>query len=505
MIKVRGAIILCGILLLAISTGHAQTYVESALLFSQTKVGGSSRIQAMGGSQTALGGDYSSAFSNPAGLGMFNRSEVTFTPAVTSAKTTASYLGNVDESTKTRFNIPGISFIFNMPMNKGGFVSGSFGISLNRTNDFNRSTFYHGRNVDTSIIDYFIDDAFGSDTDQFAEKGGFQFNTPTGLAYYNYLIGPLSIMDQSEPDDEYFSDVKGVPDQQEIIQTKGSSNQWNFSYGANFKDMLFIGAGIGITSLKYTSEKNFSEDFDDDDVFNRLGLNEYLDLKGNGINATVGAIVRPQDFLQLGVSFTTPTYYEFSETYSANMATSWKNFDYYGDGSELLNNEQAATDIVTSDYSLVTPLKVSSGVAFISKYGIITGDVEFTNPSKARYSSNISGIEFSQENKGIKAAYQSVVNYRIGGEFRYEKLRVRAGYGVQGSSYSESIALDNSIKSITGGVGVRFQKFYADFALVHSSGKNSYNPYSFFDGINDPVVDLKTKILTGMLTFGFAF
>ena len=109
-------------------------------------------------------------------------------------------------------------------------------------------------------------------------------------------------MDENDPDDEYFSDVKGIPDQQETIQTKGSSNQWNFSYGANFKDMLFLGAGIGVSSLRYTSEKNYGEDFADDDVFNNLALNEYLEIKGNGINATIGAIVRPQDFLQIGVS-----------------------------------------------------------------------------------------------------------------------------------------------------------------------------------------------------------
>ncbi len=504
MINVGKAIVLSWIILLAVSSVYAQSYVESALMFSQTRVGGSSRIQAMGGSQTALGGDYSSAFSNPAGLGMFNRSEVTFTPAITSANTTASYLGNTDESLTTRLNIPGISVVFNMPIDRGGFVSGSFAISLNRTSDFNRSIFYHGRNEETSIIDSFIDDAFGSTTYQFSIDG-FNFNTPTGLAYYNYLIGPLSIIDETDPDDEYFSDVKGQPDQQETIQTKGSSNQWNFAYGANFKDKLFLGAGIGVISVRYASEKNFSEDFADDDVLNNLRLNEYLDITGAGINATVGAIVRPIDFFQVGVSFTTPSYYEFSEDYHADMSTSWKNFDYYGDGSTILNNEFAATDIVMSEYSLVTPLKFSTGIAFLSKHGVIAGDVEFTNPSKARYSSDISGIEFSQENQGIRDAYKSVVNYRFGGEFRYKIMRVRAGYAVQGSSYAESVDLDNSIKSITGGVGMRLKKFYADFALVHSSGSNLYQPYSFYDGNDNPLVDLDEQTITGMLTFGFSF
>ncbi len=56
----------------------AQDFVDNALLFSRTQPGGSARIQALGGTQISLGGDYSSALSNPAGLGMYNKSEVTF-------------------------------------------------------------------------------------------------------------------------------------------------------------------------------------------------------------------------------------------------------------------------------------------------------------------------------------------------------------------------------------------------------------------------------------------
>ncbi|MBA4053115.1 MAG: long-chain fatty acid transporter, partial [Marivirga sp.] len=371
------------------------------------------------------------------------------------------------------------------------------------TNDFNRSTSYRGLNQQSSIIDSFIDDADGSTTDQFDD---FQYNTPTGLAYFNYLIGPVSLIDPDGPDDEYFTDVKGIPDQREEIETKGSSNQWSFSYGANYKDILFIGGGIGVTTLRYESQKVYSEVFDDDPLFNNLRLDETLDIKGNGINATLGAIVRPVDFLQVGVSFTSPTYYELTETYTAGMNTSWKNFDYYGDGETILNNESAQTDIVTSDYSLTTPLKLSAGVAFLSKYGFLTGDVEFTNPAKAKYSSNISGISFNQENDDIKSVYRSTVNYRLGGEFRYKVFRVRAGYGVQASAYKNDFDIDNSIQTISGGLGVRFEKFFADFALIQSKADNLYSPYSFYVyDIPNPVVDMEEKTVSGILTLGFTF
>src|SRR6187551_1915644 len=121
----RGALFLLGVLLFTASGASAQSYVESALMFSRTVPGGSARIQAMGSSQIALGGDYSSAYSNPAGLGMFNRSEVTITPAFSGYKTNASYLDGADEASDSRFIIPGISGVFHLPMQKGGgFISG---------------------------------------------------------------------------------------------------------------------------------------------------------------------------------------------------------------------------------------------------------------------------------------------------------------------------------------------------------------------------------------------
>src|SRR5690349_6488545 len=124
---------LAGILLFIAFYSTGQSYVESALLFSQTKPGGSARVQAIGGSQIALGGDYSSALSNPAGLGMYNRSEVTFSLGVSGYNSSANYLDNVKKDGKTILNIPGISAVFHSSKdNKDGFLGGSFAVSMTR-------------------------------------------------------------------------------------------------------------------------------------------------------------------------------------------------------------------------------------------------------------------------------------------------------------------------------------------------------------------------------------
>jgi hypothetical protein len=491
------------VILLSVNFLWAQSYSESALLFSRTQPAGSARILGLGGTQTALGGDYSSALSNPAGLGMYNRSEFTFSPALSFYDTKSEFNGTSTDESTSKFNIPGISYVMHMGRDddERSFRGGSLGISFSRINDFNRSTIYRGRNTTNSIVDYFMEQANGDTPSQF---DSYQYNTPTGLAYYNYLIGPQSITDPNKPDDQYFTDAPVESDQQEEIVTKGTSYQWNFSYGANIEDKFFLGGGLGISTLRYKSQKTFSESYVDTDIIDGMQLNENLSIRGSGVNVTIGAIVRPVDFIQLGASFTSPTYYQITENYDASMSTNWNNYDYW-DGSQnvTLNDESASTDIVTSEYNLTTPLKISAGIAFISKYGFITADIERTNPAKARYSSDISGISFSSENDEIKSLYRATNNYRIGAEFRYEIFRLRAGYNIQSSSF-ENEDLDNKITTISGGVGVRLKKFYADFALINRSFDNFYSPYTLNDG-SEPVVKMENKTLTSMLTFGFTF
>lgn len=499
-------IYLIAIALLNSGAAYAQDYTESALLFSRTQPAGSARILGLGGSQTALGGDFSSALSNPAGLGMFNRSEFTFSLGMTGHQSSANYLGTHTGANRSVFNIPGISYVWNIPKQDDSFYGGSLGISFSRVNDFNRSTKYQGNNTNNSIIDYFIDRATGETTDQFFEPEFSNYNTPTALAYFNYLIGPTSILNPPGPDDEYFTDAT-YPNQREEILVKGAANQWNISYGGNLRDKFFFGGGIGVTSLRYDSRKGFDETFRSD-TLQALGLVENLEIRGSGFNATFGAIVRPIKSVQLGLSYTTPTFYGLSETYDASMWSRWNNFDYYGDGETILGDNSSSpeqTELMVSEYTFTAPGRLRGGVAFLSEYGFLTADLEMINPSKAKYRSTDNLVSFAGDNESIRAVYKPAINFRFGAEFRKEIFRARAGYGVQGNAFSDNIDADNSMTSVSGGLGVRLKTFYVDLAVIHSASKAyRYQPYTFSDG-SGPAANFKDRILNGVITVGFTF
>jgi hypothetical protein len=504
---------LIGILMLLPHLMWAQSTSETALLFSRIKPGGSARIQGMGGVQTSLGGDYSSAFSNPAGLGMFNRSDISITPGFNTAKLTSNYLDNTTTETKTNLSIPGLGLVFQKEQSgRNGFLSGAFAVSFNRVNNFNQDFSYQGTNKNNSIIDYFIEDATGSPPTQFQSNGAL-YNTPTQLGYENYLIGDSTVFGNNQGRDstQYFTDVLGIPFQNESIKTQGAQNQWNFSYGANFNDKIFIGVGVGFTSLRYETKKIYKEEFTVDPLSN-LTLEENLRISGSGINANMGIIFRPMEMLQLGISYTTPTLYKLTDTYNANMSTQWNNYDYYYfDPSNVLkvvtlNDESWETEELLVEYDLRTPSHLNiGGTVFFQKFGFISADVEIVNYSGAKYSSGSSGISFESDNENIKALYQTTVNYRVGGEYRYSNYRARAGFAYMPDPFkSEQNGIDRKITTISGGLGYRAEKFYVDFALVFTQGENSYRPYRV-NSVDSPLVTIQSKNTLALVTVGFPF
>lgn len=508
----RVSLQLAGLVLSFSTQVFAQGFVDNALLFSRTKPGGSARVQAMGGAQIALGGDFSSGLSNPAGLGMYNRSEFTFSPGLNYFSTDASHNGEKETEANSKLNIPGLSYVFNSPReDRGGFLGGSFAISMTRTNDLNASLRYRGNDNISSIVDWFIQDANGT------LNNDLNFDFPTGLAYDNFLIDDSTFW--GGPQRFYFSALGLYDDPDDIrrlrrngsITTKGAQYQWSFAYGGNFQDKVFFGANIGVTSMRYRfsstyQESNFVFDLDPDyNPLDNLQLEETIDIEGTGVNLTLGVIYRPTDFIQVGASLVTPTYYQITDSYVARLSTRWNNFNYLGTGDILNALSYESNSPIISEYNLVTPLKFSLGTAFfLGSYGFITGDVEFVDYRKAKYNSDISGISFNPENDAIKALFSNTINYRIGAEFRYNILRFRTGYNVMANPYASSVDVDRSIKTISAGLGVRLQKFFIDMTLLNSTGRSEYSPYVFQDNTG-PIVNLKNKLTSAIMTVGFTF
>lgn len=502
-------------------------YYNDALMYSRTHAIGSARTQAIGGAQAALGGDINSAYANPAGLG-FNRSSVfTFTPSINFYNSEAEYFGVTTDESKANFNIANMGVIFSFAasdIETSKFKGGSFAITMTRENNFHSNITYDGYNDQelgkTSIVDSWIDQAWGTPVEQLGDLG-----LPYD-AYYQYLISDY--YDPSDPGftryDKYMGfntdgsvrELGDYPRQYETLRNKGSQYSWDFAGGANYDDILYFGASLNINSIKYSNENTYSEsefllpNNQNDDAINELSTQTTLDVKGTGVGGTFGIIARPVDFFRVGVSATTPTYYWMNEESSEDLLTSYNNWDYYNPADSTTTTLEDYYDqyFTDSKYSITTPFKLTTGAAvFLGKLGFISADVDFIDYSTAKIKSN--DFDVSADNHAIDSLYQNTINWRVGSEIRVSNFRLRAGYSYDGDPFVKS-SIDNSIRKISGGVGYRNKQFFVDLSAVHATWESSRSPYtiySFADPTQDisPSAFIKNKNLNISVTFGVNF
>lgn len=516
--KILRGILLGGIGMFVYSIAASQSTAETALLFSRTTAGGSARVQGMGGVQVSLGGDFSSASSNPAGLGMFNRSEGSITPSFSFASATASFLGDSVKRSKSKLAIPSLAAVFHFKSNGDKWKGSSLSLTLTRLNDFSSHTRYEGDNGKNSLADYFSYNSQGIDPDEFKPNGDY-YNTLNELAFDNYLIEPY--FDDNDLQFYYYpkglinpTDSLEIPAvlQSEDIKTSGAQNQWSLSYGGNIDDRFFFGLGVHLRSIRYESKKTYYEYdywFESNPSFTsikNLTLEESLRITGTGVSVTLGFIVRPIEGLQVGIAYNTPTIYSLKDTYNARIATEWDNFDYYRDGSVILNNEEYSLDDVISEYTLKTPGRLTGGATyFFGKVGFVSAELDGINFKKATYTSLTDNVNYESDNNTIKGLYQTILNFRMGGEVRVKSFRFRTGFGIQGEPYKvQQNDVSSRLINASLGFGYRTTRFFADAALCFKFGKSSYRPYDV-PGEYSPLVNIENQTTTFLFTVGIPF
>jgi hypothetical protein len=467
---------------------------------------GSARIMGVGGTQWSLGGDVSNLAGNPAGLGFFRNSEASLSLGYDLRSTEASFLGQNKSYSTSDFSLPNLSFVGSNtkgPLEKGAFKGGAWGFSVQRIANFsNEFGYYSDKLGESSIIDFYLDDAFGVPESQIENRG------LTGLAYQTYQINPITVDADGKPilnPRSYDSFVLGFPFQDENVSQEGSASQINFGYGANFNHKLFLGASLGIRSLDFSSVKVYNEEFADQPLINS-SLQESLFINGTGVNLNLGLIYKPIDYINLGFVLQTPTWFSMNEEYEASMTATYDNY-YFEQEDVTLRTENALSDVILSNYGLYTPFKVGGGATvFLGKYGFISADVDWVDYSTARISSK----DFNEgpDNLVIQDLYTSTVNYRLGGEAKIENWRIRAGYAYMGDPFLDNSGMDQSTQQLSGGIGVQFNALKIDLSLVNQNFNSLYRSYQVLDnnGFNyGPLTELKNSITSAVVTVGFNF
>lgn len=471
--------------LLTVVSAHSQNDID-ALRYSQISFGGTARFSSMAGSMSALGGDISALNFNPAGIGIFRKSEFSITPAIFTQRTSSTYYSSNSTDRKLNFNLGNIGFVTTFNFNEKnnlGWQSLNFGIAYNRNSSFQSRVNIQGNNKTSSLLDTYISDANGhssSDFDLFS----------TNLAWNTYLINPFN-------DSLHYSHViKNYGElQKKSMETSGEMGETAISFGGNYKRKLCIGVTMGIVSARYNESSEYQE-LDEKDTINEFksfSLSQNLNIAGTGLNLKFGMIVSPTEWMRIGAAIHSPTVINLSDSYNSTMRSAVDSGKTYS-----ANSPQGSFD-----YSATTPFRAIGSIGFvIDKLALINLEYEFVDYTNAQL--NSSPEVFTDVNKTIRSKYMATGNIRAGGEIRFDPFAFRLGYAFYGSPFKTGENSSANRTSITAGFGFRENNYYIDFADVFTT----YTTYDFLynpAGLNLEPVKNEFNSSSFMLTFGFRF
>jgi len=455
-----------------------------ALRYSILNFGGTARFSAMAGAFGAVGADFSTISTNPAGLGVYRKSEFTFTPSIFTKSSNATYNGQSESDINSNFNISNLGVVFTHKTNNNdAWKYVNFAVGLNSSDNFNNNTTIEGNNQTSSLMSLYCNKAQGNSIDNLDPFS-------TQLAFNTGLIDTISA-------NNYFSNVPiGNLLQRKVIEQSGSIKVLDFAIGANYNNKLFIGGTIEKSFITFNEQSTYTEKngLIAPPDFSSFTLNENLNTSGSGINFKFGLIYVPIDIdiikVKIGAAVHSPTYYTMHDDWSSSMTSNFINE----------NPNSANSPSGSFDYTLTTPMRTIGSLALqIGKIATLSADYEYVNYSQAHLDSKT--YKYFDENDSIQNNLTAASNIKIGAEVALGLFSLRCGYAIYGSPYTSS-AINGKRTSISGGCGIIDKKYFLDFAYVYSKSNVDYYLYDY---PNMNAASVKNNSGNFLLTLGFKF
>jgi hypothetical protein len=138
--------------------------------------------------------------------------------------------------------------------------------------------------------------------------------------------------------------------------------------------------------------------------------------------------------------------------------------------------------------------------------GFVTADVEYvTNRSSSYHTGDETTDDsyFSGVNDAVKASYKGNLNFKVGGEMKFNTILARLGFAYSTTPYRQSELKANHM-FISGGFGYRNKGMFVDLTYVQSVINDVNFPYRLSDKANT-FASLKDNGSTVLVTVGLKF
>ena len=451
---------------------------------ANTDLNGTARYVGMGGALGALGADLSAMSNNPAGTGLYRRSDASFSFG-------GLFTGNDGAMghDRSRASIDQAGVLFVLGGDQRVLRNVNFGVNYQKRRNF------------LSNFGGAIDLRGGSQTFQLAEMGTDAYYDNNAFGHLADLTSPNYHSDGEYPGvfvsnyDAYTQGTAaefqyyGLPAQRADYQraTYGSNSQIDFNLSFNLSDRFFAGLSVGVHTMNYDREALYSETTE----YCSYNLRNRYHFSADGVDVKLGFIFRPIEDspFRIGLTAHTPVWYRLRDYNSVSL-----DMTYASDGLRLTPNS------ITSDeyeYNMRTPWKFGVSLGHtVGNYLALGLEYEFSDMASCKYYySKGYASDFDPMNRNIKENLKGQHTIKVGIEGKpADGLSVRAGYNFISSPFKQDaynhLGYDSSFTEtdftnwkdthrITIGVGYRYKGGYIDLAYQYQMQKGDFYAYDY--------------------------
>ena len=495
-----------------------ETYQSEKLIAND--LNGTARYVGMGGAMEALGADISTINTNPAGIGLFRKSQIAVSGgfvAQSNAKTSFSY-DNVPfnfKGDKTNASFDQAGFVWAKRTGRNSFLN--FAFNYHKSKNFDQilstagvlshasqnkltSNKYYGNKLGSGQTSA-IDAAYAGTYDN---AGNY---IPGLMEYYTDKAGndvdPNVVTDAGLQDGTYIRHINYADGQSYRFgqYQHGYIGNYDFNISGNINDQIFLGLTFGIHDVHYNSDKVYNELLESN-MYSQSW--EKMRITGTGFDVKLGAIFRPiaDSPFRFGIYVNTPVFYDLRLRSSSDVEM-----------GKVGENGSAATrgNDVDYDFHLYTPWKFGLSLGHTigdylalgftyeySDYGSLDNRIDngdYYDPVYDVYYDDSSSDDAMNDN--TKDVLKGVHTLKFGVEYRPIKaLSLRLGYNYVSPKFEKNEFRDQTISSpgtayatstdytnwkctnrVTAGIGYSFDKFFMDLAYQYSQTNGDFYPF----------------------------
>lgn len=470
-----------------------ETYQDTKLIGND--LNGTARYVGMGGAMEALGADISTMQSNPAGIGLFRKSQVSISGGLVSqadATNTVRY-GNSEiniNGDQTNASFDQVGFVYALRSGRSSFLN--FGFNFHKSRNFDQILTAAGRLSNASL------------SKLTAAKMSQGLNRENSLAWNAVDDSYADLLTNGTTNDmTFYNGTQYMFGQYQ----KGYIGEYDFNISGNIHNRVYLGLTVGIHDVNYRSNKYYTEDLTDNVYSSNW---EQLRIDGTGVDVKFGAIFRPveESPFRIGLYVNTPVFYDLTMRSAYDLQLVQNPGPNQTEGNKSQNGDY--------DYKVYTPWKFGVSLGHtIGNYLALGLTYEYSD--YAHIDNRINEGEYYDwwsdsfyedsrsddvMNEDTKLNLKGVHTVKFGVEYKpIPSFALRAGYNYVSPVFKDNAYRDGHIQSpgvayatsvdytnwkatnrLTFGIGYSYKNFFADAAYQYSQTDGDFYPFqSYYD------------------------